>query len=197
MVLNSSTNDGLSTPINTGGTTDKAIGFTLPTGSDYNLDSITLRLQNYSTTAGDVARLRIYEDVNKTSTNPNGATLQSLLFNNPSSSSNTINDFIFTPTSTFTLKADTRYWLRVSATSGNYNWLGNNPPTTPTGIAVVESYQVSSNNGSSYSSSTNLNILDIQATPIPFDFDPSFGVAVLGGGWLLRKHLKKKQSTKV
>jgi hypothetical protein len=35
------------------------------------------------------------------------------------------------------------------------------------------------------------------ATPVPFDFEPTGGLAVLGGGWLLRRHLQKKKSTKV
>ena len=102
-----------------------AVGFTLPTGSDYTLDNITLQLFNYNTDGGDVALLRIYEDVNKNSTNPNSASavLQSSLeFLNPSSSSDTLNNFTFTPTSTFTFLADTRYWLLVDETAGSYDW---------------------------------------------------------------------------
>jgi hypothetical protein len=30
------------------------------------------------------------------------------------------------------------------------------------------------------------------ATPVPFDFEPTGGLLVLGGGWLLRRHLKKR-----
>ena len=29
-------------------------------------------------------------------------------------------------------------------------------------------------------------------TPVPFEFEPTGGLLVLGGGWLLRRHLKKK-----
>ena len=29
-------------------------------------------------------------------------------------------------------------------------------------------------------------------TPVPFDFEPTGGLLVLGGGWLLRRHLKKR-----
>ncbi len=198
----SSTNDNLFSGINV--SSQKAVGFTLPTGSDYTLDSITLRLQNYNTSAGDVALLQIYQDLNKTSTNPNSAVIQSsLLFTNPSSSSNTTNNFTFIPTSTFTFLANTRYWLLVDVTAGSYAWTANNPVITPTGISgiTIDGIQNSSNNGGSYVSTGTLNSFDIQATQVatavPFDFDPSFGVAVLGGGWLLRKHLKKKNSTKV
>jgi hypothetical protein len=34
------------------------------------------------------------------------------------------------------------------------------------------------------------------ATPVPFEFEPTGGLLILGGGWLLCRHLKKK-STKV
>ncbi len=30
------------------------------------------------------------------------------------------------------------------------------------------------------------------ATPVPFEFEPTGGLLVLGGGWLLRRHLKKR-----
>jgi hypothetical protein len=199
----SSTNDLSASSIT--GLSQRSVGFTLPTGSDYTLDSITLRLSGY-TDAGDVALLQIYQDVNKNSTNPNGAVLQSSLeFLNPNSSSDTVNNFTFTPTSTFTFLADTRYWLlvdRTTATVGSYSWRVSNPSITPTGISGITSngYQSSGNNGTDYSNSSFFNSFDIQvteaATAVPFDFDPSFGVAFLGGGWLLRKHLKKKKSTK-
>ena len=31
-----------------------------------------------------------------------------------------------------------------------------------------------------------------EATPVPFDFEPTGGLLVLGGGWWLRRHLKKR-----
>jgi hypothetical protein len=60
----SSTNDSNGTSI--GSSAQKAVGFTLPTGSDYTLENITLRLNNYNTDGGDVALLQIYQDINKT-----------------------------------------------------------------------------------------------------------------------------------
>ena len=193
----SSTNDIGSTIVNnTAG--QKAVGFTLPTGSNYQLDSIVLRLQNYNTvTGGDVALIQLYADAAKTSTSPLGTTLQSVLFTNPTSTSDTVNNFTFTPTSTFTFAADTRYWLLVDATAGNFAWRANNPAITPTGIGGVafNSYQASNNNGSSYINSTVFNSFDINATvaPVPFEFAPTGGFAMLGAGWLLRKYLKNKK----
>jgi hypothetical protein len=166
---------------------------------DYQLDNIILRLQSYNTNAGDVALIQIYADAAKTSTSPLGATLQSVLFSNPTSSSDTVNNFTFTPTSTFTFAADTRYWLLVDPTVGGFNWRANNPAITPTGVSGITSngYQISSNNGTSYADSSFFNSFDINATAataVPFDFEPTGGLAILGGAWLLRRHLKNKKS---
>jgi hypothetical protein len=181
----------------------KAVGFTLPTGSDYTLDNIVLRLFSYRTDGtgdnNDVPLLQIYADSAKTSTDPNGLTLQPVSFVRPTSASNLPATFTFTPTSTFTFFADTRYWLLVDATAGDFVWVPSNAPTSDIGVTNI-TYRVSSNNGVSYTNNTANNGFVINATaatPVPFDFDPSLGVAVLGGGWLLRKHLKKKKSTKV
>jgi hypothetical protein len=199
----STTSFGNGTIINVFG--QKAAGFTLPKGFDYTLDSITLRLSVY-TDATRNPLLQIYADPAKTSSNPNGTTLQSVLFNKPSSVSNSSNTFTFIPTSTFTFRADTRYWLLVDNNAPDLFWNSNDDAATntPIGISgiIFEGYQASQDNGSNYFNGNGVtNAFDIQATqvatPVPFDFDPSFGVAVLGGGWLLRKHLKKKKSTKV
>jgi hypothetical protein len=182
-----------------------AVGFTLPSGSDYTLNSITLRLANYQSGA-DTPLLQIYADSAKNSTDPNsaGVALQSVLFDKPNSSSNSGSPFTFNPQSTFTFLDDTRYWLLVDVTSGNFSWSQNpSGDANPTGISGITDigYQGSDNNGGTYSANSTLSAFNIDvtevATPVPFDFDPSFGVAVLGGGWLLRKHLKKKKSTKV
>jgi hypothetical protein len=186
--------------------TQRAVGFTLPIGSNYTLDNIVVRLANYRPDGtgndNDFPLLQIYADSAKTSTDPNGATLQSVSFGRPDSAANPATAFTFTPTSTFTFLADTRYWLLVDVTAGNFRWVTTSPNTTPTSdIGVTNiAYSVSTNNGVNYTSgnaSSGFVINATAATPVPFDFDPSLGVAVLGGGWLLRKHLKKKKSTKV
>jgi hypothetical protein len=58
--------------------------------------------------------------------------------------------------------------------------------------------------GNVFSDSTDLTTRDTvfqanfsSATPVPFEFEPTGGLLILGGGWLLRRHLKKKKSTKV
>ena len=171
-----------------------AVGFTLPVGVDYQLDNIVLRLSGYNTDGdSDVALLQIYADVTKTSTSPLGATLQSVFFTNPTSNSDTASDFTFIPTANFTFAADTRYWLLVDATSaGLYQWNGSNPAVTPTGVAAFNSYQLSFDDGGSYFNDTTGYSFQVNATEVPFDFSPQFGIAVLVGGWLLRKKFQKK-----
>ncbi len=177
----------------------KAIGFTLPVGIPYTLDTITLRLRNYNTMGGgDVALLRIFADATKNSASPIdvGSILQTLSFTNPASNSGAgvTANFVFTPTSTFTFLPDTLYWLDVSATAGDFSWRGSNPAVTPTSTVGVtfNNYAVSSDSGANYGNSTRFNSFQIDATPVPFEFEASGGLAVLGGAWLLRKRLQQK-----
>jgi hypothetical protein len=208
LVGNNTTTGFTALAINTSGQT--AVGFTLPTGSNYTLDNIVLNLRFYRTDGSDndndFPLLQIYADSAKNSTNPIGLTLQSVSFDRPASNSNSVAAFTFTPTtSTFTFLADTRYWLLVDATAsqfGSFGWVTTNPNTAPTSDISVTNidYTRSTDNGVSYTNdlaNSGFVINATAATPVPFDFDPSLGVAVLGGGWLLRKHLKKKKSTKV
>ena len=156
-----------------------------------------MRLELYDTVnGGDVARLQIYADAARTSTSPLGATFQSVVFSNPTSNSNTVNNFSFAPTSTFTFAADTRYWLLVDTTAGFYFWRANNPSITPTGISGItfNSYQRSTNNGASYDDDTTFNSFEINATAVPFEFEATGGLVMLGGAWLLHKHLQKKKT---
>lgn len=141
--------------------------------------------------------LQIYADPAKTSSNPNGATLQSVLFTNPTSSSDAAGNFDFIPTSTFTFLADTRYWLLVDATAGNYIWQANDPVITPIGIGgiVNNGYLFSGNNGSTYRSTSNLNSFQINATEVtavPFEFETAAGLVVFGGYFAIKQKFKKK-----
>ena len=156
-----------------------------------------MRLLNYNTTGGDVALLQIYADGAKTSTSPLGATLQSVLFNNPISNSNVVTNFTFAPTSTFTFAADTRYWLLVDTTAGSYTWRSNGTPITPTGSATFvtpNGYQSSNTSGTSYAGDGIFNSFQINATAVPFEFEATGGLVMLGGAWLLHKHLQKKKT---
>ncbi|MDM3862912.1 MAG: hypothetical protein PT118_24515 [Aphanizomenon gracile PMC644.10] len=196
----SSTNDGLGTTISaTTGTRGKAIGFTLPVSTDYTLDSVSLRLGNYNTTAGDVVQLQIYRDSAKTSISPLSTTPESLTFNNPSSGSDAVGNFNFTPTTNFTFLADTRYWLLMTVPSGSVGWRANSPSVAPTGISGMGyNGYVFTNNGVSYANSTLLNSFQINATPVPFESNAApAGMAIVFGAFMLRRRLQQRSAQKM
>ncbi|NJK33635.1 MAG: hypothetical protein HC919_01065 [Oscillatoriales cyanobacterium SM2_2_1] len=163
----------------------------MPVGSDYVLEGIDLRLQSYNTAVGDVALLQLFEDTALTSTNPNGATVQSLIFTNPPSNSNGSAIFAFTPdpTTPFTFRASTRYWLLLDATAGGFSSAVDSKSyssdigVTPFGGAF------SNDNGTSYSS--NSNRLGLRIRVVPFAFDGGLSLVALGGlGWLTIRRKK-------
>jgi hypothetical protein len=176
--------------------------FTLPTGSNYNLDDIKLRLIAYNSSV-DTPLLQIYADSTKASTNPNGAALQSVTFINPTSTSNAAGDFTFTPTSAFTFLADTRYWLRLSNSTDEFGWTLPTSPITPTGISGITSDGYLLSVGTSYLSASNTSIFQINATaagaatavPEPTSL-PGY-IVLLGGLLAGRKIVKSRAATKV
>lgn len=185
-----------------------AVGFTLPTGSNYNLDDIVLRLGDYQSST-DTPLLQIYADSAKTSVNPNGATLQSVTFTNPTSSSDAIDNFTFTPNSAFTFLADTLYWLRLSTSSSRGNdfvWWGTRFPITPTGISGITfrsflGYSEAVLGRPNYSTSSIRNTFQINATaaatavPEPTSL-PGY-ITLLGGLLAARKIVKFRAAKKV
>lgn len=142
----------------------KALAFTLPTGNNYTLDNVILRLWDYD--AVDTPLVQIRDDGG---VNPGSNVLAS--FNNPSAQGTGIFDYEFTPTSPFTFVADTKYWLWVSTTSGTFGFPASLPGITPTGIATLAGNRFSFNGGASFNDSGFLNSFQINATevatPIP------------------------------
>lgn len=182
-----------------------AVGFDLPTGSNYDLKTIDLRLSGYVTTGGDDAQLQIYKDTARTSINPNGAVLQSLLtFTNSGSTSPALTIFTFTldPTTPFTFEANTRYWLLLEANTGNFFWqLDANAFTSDVGVTSIGAVS-STDDGATYSILTPSPSFKITVapgavpapTPVPFAFDGGLGLVALGGlGWL---SVRRKKAVK-
>ncbi len=139
-----------------------AADLTLPSGSDYTIDSVTLRFGNYRTDAGDVASVGFYTD----NGNQPGTLVASLL-SAPSSTSDTIGNFLFTPSGTITLSASTKYWLLVQGSAGSFDWHGANPGQTPTGAATWSLYKFSFDNGGSYFEISDRPSFEINATAVP------------------------------
>ena len=128
IISNHPGNDGSQTAGINDSTRTKGMGFTMPSGLDYTLDAVTLRLD---ITTVDVSPLiEIYSDAGGVP----GTSLTTL--NNPAAFDLGIGDYAFTPASSFTLEADTSYWIVASSSLATYSWKASSPSLTPTGVAT-------------------------------------------------------------
>lgn len=108
-----------------------AAGFALPAGTDYSLTSVTL---NMSVFTGGSVILTLHGG---SASAPSGAALAA--FDNPNFPSGAATPYTFTPSSPFTLLANTNYWLVLQGdgnTQNTVNWNSAQPGLTPTGIAT-------------------------------------------------------------
>lgn len=108
-----------------------AAGFSLASGTDYNLTSATLALQVFP--AATSVQVTLYGG---SSTAPSGLAL--VTFTNPSFGSGA-QSYAFTPTSAFTLVGGSNYWLVLEgdgSTQNSVTWNSNAPGVTATGIAT-------------------------------------------------------------
>ena len=141
----------------------KAISFTLPAGSNYSLDNVVLALRNFtSTSATPIVQIR--DDVG--TLDPGSTVLASFI--NPSPQGTGDFNYTFTPASSFTFTAGTKYWLYVTATAGtNLTWRASSPSITPTGIPGIAINNLRlSTSGSPFSNSSAINTFQINATEI-------------------------------
>lgn len=158
------TNDGTQSA-SLGPARRKALMFTMPAGSGYNITSVTLRLGNYLN-PGEDALLEIRDHAGVL-TAP-GANVVGT-FTAPASGSTAIGDFTFSPNGTVTLQAATSYWIYVyGATGASFDWKASSPGITPTGIATYGGGSLfTSNSGTTWSNSTSLNTFQIDGELVP------------------------------
>jgi hypothetical protein len=173
----------------------QAVSFTLPSGSDYNLNDAILRLGNYGAGATPVVEIRN----DSGGINPGNTVLATLT--TPASQGSGIFDYTFTPSTPFMFMAGTKYWLYAYTNSGSYDWMASSPGVTPTGIATFNENRTSGNGGASWSNSPTLTSFQINATPkttttVP-ESQPLSGLGVLAvvgvGGFLKLKLSHKRQ----
>jgi hypothetical protein len=135
----------------------KAMGFSMPNQS-YVLNSITARINKHP---GSSQFFTLYSDAvgqpgtMLLSTFPSGAV------------SNGLQDLTTTPTSTFILQANTKYWLVIHPLSGDFDWMASSPGITPTGPATHFGSLSTNDAGATWNSSSVLNTYQINATAVP------------------------------
>ncbi|MEM1059204.1 MAG: PEP-CTERM sorting domain-containing protein [Verrucomicrobiota bacterium] len=163
----------------------KAVAFTMPVGTDYFVDSIDLRLFFADNNDLDNSTVSLSLWGNSGSNDPDS---QLVDFTNPTFSAGSTATFSFVPSTTFTLEADTSYWLvltnsatnnaevswrttssasffssSIGATAGaggNTALFGSGSPDTWTGASSV------------------INSFTVNATVVP---EPASGALLLGG----------------
>lgn len=108
---------------------NKGMGFTMP-GAQYNLDTVTLRLQTFGPNVAPI--VEIWDDQGG---NP-GARLVTLI--NPVFAASGIANYDFIPPGTFVLAPNTTYWIVAYGAAGadRYDWKASSPAQTPTGLAT-------------------------------------------------------------
>ena len=156
-------NDGSSSTISSFlGDSAKAAGFTMPAGSAFNLDLLTMRLDP---TAGATLSVQLFGG----DAFPVGPAL--LNFTNPNLPAGAGN-FVFTPVTKFLLRPSTTYWIAATGKSPTMSdatfWLASHPGIVPTGLATSEGYRFD-NNGMfpPTQSSSILNTYQVDGTAVP------------------------------
>ncbi len=81
------------------------------------------------------------------------------------------------------------YTAEVDAGSGVLSFQGLTSDTYPNGALT--------SNSSAFTGFDTVFQGNFSTTAVPFEFEPTGGLAILGGAWLLSKRLMKKKATKV
>ncbi|MDP0498481.1 MAG: choice-of-anchor R domain-containing protein [Verrucomicrobiota bacterium JB022] len=168
-------NDYFSSTISAG-VGQKGVLFTMPELS-YTVDAVTLQLGGYNSSF-DTAAIGFYADSEGMPDALVG------MLQAPSSDSDTIADFTFTPTSTLTLSANTTYWLMIDTTAGGFDWMAAHIESTPGGEATYLGHYFSNTNGATYGGSSTLNTFQILGTEVAAVPEPAEYAALLGLGTL-------------
>lgn len=147
----------------TSGNLSKAAGFTLPSGTNYTLDSIILRLD--VTNASSSVTFSLFGDVDG---NPGGLPLLSFTTQTLTAG---ISDYTLLPSASFTLQTLNTYWIAATGISPSIDgvtWLASNPGVTPNGIATSAGFR--SDSSGTYPparSSTIQNTYQVSGTIVP------------------------------
>lgn len=161
----------------------KAMGFTMPSGLPYTLDSAILSLFVDDLGAQTAWSFDLFADSNgdpDLSAPLVNLTLPALALGD--------DNYTLTPASPLTLQPNTTYWLvgTSASTSSHGGWNRNDPSKTPTGLAVSAGAR---SGAPPVDPSSFFNSYSIQATPVPGPL-PILGLyAAFGASRTVRRRL--------
>lgn len=179
----------------------------LPTANDkFQLNNIRLRVSNFRTNGAaasgnaDKVLLSITDNVRG-----NGAPGDDLFttFSSPTSTSNLSRTITFTPSSTFFFERNTTYWLSVATfdETTTFNWIANAANTPPTGLASLGAggykYTINAGGDGFTAAVPSFGSFDVDVTQVPFEFEASGGLVILGGLFLARRLKARKKDNNV
>jgi|GEM_PF-1404933 len=144
------------------------------------LGNITLNLTDANARGSSVGyKLEVVSD----NSNAPGITLATL--NNPAAISSNFGNDVFTPGGSYTLAANTNYWVKLSSTIDGLIYWDYITKSTP-GQLSQYSYDLGGYKGGSYAGGPNLNLLmTVQATSLGGVVPPPAHVPVPGAVWMM------------
>lgn len=175
------------------GITDQGSSFTT-NGNNYSLNSVTARLEEFSE---GIFSINLHTD----NSGEPGTVIEQL-----NTAENILpggfNNYLFTPSNSVNLDANTTYWLIGSTTSpGFYTWRSTTS-FNQTGVWTIGDGRVfSTDEGSSWAIFSNnpaqLSVDADVAAAVPFEFSPAIGILLISGLLIAKAGYGKHQVNKV
>jgi hypothetical protein len=171
LIGNYPSTDGAGSTIDT--VNKKALVFTTPNnGTSYDINSVVLRLANYTAATSPNPAIGFYTDGG---TAP-GTLVGNLLTDAPLGGSTLAADYTFLPSGSLTLSANTTYWLLIDAEGGSFQ---SRSTTTAlhSDVGSTGSFMRFPVSGA-WASSSVFNALTVNATAVPEPVHYTLGGAV-------------------
>lgn len=142
----------------------KAMAFSMPSGRDYTLTAMTLRLNNFDPGDTAILELRAHTGSNSTPGSDIVATFVAPIGAGPG-----IGEYVFTASGPVTLSAATSYWIYLYGAGAppTFDWKASTPGIDPTIYAVFGPGNLfSTDGGTTWTTSLTIPSFRLEATPV-------------------------------